>query len=99
MTIGLVIRGKFRWSIGQHVVSQHRLQLAIDYDNETSSSFMSCTLYIVKLSTYCRFVLQYVLRNSTLTFQKNSSKKYVRLFEFKLTVDAYIYPIDIYYSD
>jgi len=70
MTIALVIRGKFRWSIGQHVVSQHRLQLAIDYDNETSSSFMSCTLYIVKLSTYCRFVLQYVLQNSTLTFQK-----------------------------
>jgi len=57
MTIALVIRGKFRWSIGQHVVSQHRLQLAIDYDNETSSSFMSCTLYIVIVglyySTYC----------------------------------------------
>ena len=104
MTIALVIRGKFRWSIGQHVVSQHRLQLAIDYDNETSSSFMSCTLYIVKLSTYCRFVLQYVLLNSTLTFLlpgkfQGHCKKYVRLFEFKLSINAYIYPIDIYYSD
>ena len=64
MTIGLVIRGKFRWSIGQHVVSQHRLQLTIDYDNETSS-FM----YTVQCKVeYCRFVLQYVLQNSTLTF-------------------------------
>jgi hypothetical protein len=52
MTIGLVIRGKFRWSIRQHVVSQHRLQLTIDYDNETSSYVrLTCIMYFVKLSS------------------------------------------------